>query len=339
MSRRVLLVSSDAAHNRTVAQSFQGLPLTLAKNLPDGQSALRYARVYAPDILMLDDSLTGPNVSGFMGSWRASLGLRHIPTVITMAAAQRDGLVEAVSLGCVGFLIKPCAPANLRKHLSTALGVVEENDEHLAQLRMGALGLASGQYDEAIAEFEAAVELADESENLFKKGMHAMGLGDYATAVQCLRHAVRLNSFFAEAYEALAKCYMAKGDGAKSRHFLKLAAHVHAEFNRREHARRCFVEILNEEPNAANPFELLGKRLIRQNDYKGALQALESALELTPEDPDILFQVAKLYHFFGHRNKAVDVLNGLLAYEGVSAQAQRLLTHIQQTSWATIDAG
>lgn len=336
-AKRILLVSSDLAQAKTVPPAIKGMPLSLAKTLTNADSALRYARVYPPDILMLDDSLEGMTQPEFMSTWRGSLNLRLTPTVMTVAEAGRENLADAVSLGCAGFLVKPYQAVSLRRHMAQALTMLQENEKQRCQIKNSAEMQSKGEFDSAIAELEAAVELTDESEKFFQQGMHALGTGNYVQAVELFLRAVRLNSFYAEAYEALAHCYSSLGNVTQSRYYLKKAAQVHAEFNRREQARKCFVEVLSQDPDAANPFVVLGNKLMRQGDYKGAMAAMESAMDLTPDDPVIIQNLARLYHIFGRRNQAIQLLEGLLAYGGKFPQAMKLLQHIKDTSWATID--
>jgi DNA-binding response OmpR family regulator len=75
----------------------------------EGREGLRLARELAPDLIVLDLSL--PYLSG----WEVAEALRaegaEVPIVIWSAHDDRADRFRAESLGCAGYLVKPCSPA------------------------------------------------------------------------------------------------------------------------------------------------------------------------------------------------------------------------------------
>lgn len=336
-NRALLVVAGDVDQIRQYATDLKTLPVRLARALDTGSAALKYVLAYPPDIILCDSSMRDSTPLDFLRELKKNPSLRQIPVVVTSDAADKRTLLEAVSLGCAGFIIKPYQPATLHKHMSKALAVVSGNEQDTAGLRQAKDLLAAGRFDDAIKEFEAIVDLKDQSQELYMQGLEHLRKGEYGEAIACFQKAIQFNSLFAEAYEGLARAFEAKGDRQTARLFLKKAAQVHAEFERMEKVKELFVEVLAEEPDAENPFLPLGHKLYKAKDIHGAAQAYENAGKVNPSDEWAWFHLARVSWLLGHRNKAMELLEKCLKIRADFPEAKRLLTQVKTTSWATID--
>jgi CheY-like chemotaxis protein len=86
-----------------------------------GHEGLRLAREQGPRAIVMDISIPG------LDGWEVTERLRSvpetaaIPVIVVTACAFPEDRLRAESLGCEGFLTKPCAPqrvlAEVRRHL------------------------------------------------------------------------------------------------------------------------------------------------------------------------------------------------------------------------------
>ncbi|EMG35955.1 CheY-like receiver domain and a GGDEF domain containing response regulator [Desulfocurvibacter africanus PCS] len=336
-AKSLLVVAGDREQIKRYASDLKGLPLKLVRAMDSGPAALKYVASYPIDVVLCDSSLVDTDLIAFLRGLKQNPSSRQIPVVITAESADRRMLLQAVSMGCAGLILKPYQGATLHKHMSTALNMAAGNEQEAGGLRQAKDLLASGHVDDAIREFEDIVRTQDQSEAYYMQGLEHLRKGEYGEAIACFHKAVQINTLFAEAYEAMARAFEAKGDRQSSRLFLKKAAQVHAEFQRLEQVKELFVEVMAEEPDAENPFLLLGNKLYNGRDFQGAAQAYENAIKLNPNDAWARFHLARVRWMLGHRNKAVELLESCLAMRPDFPEAQRLLIQVKNTSWATID--
>ena len=123
-----ILLAEDEADIRKVAQiSLQfrgGWEVVLATN---GEECLEKAASDRPDLILLDCMM--PKLDGYETCRRLKQdpSLRHIPVIFLTAKAQEIEVKKGLSLGAVGYLIKPFNPMSLAAEIKQ---ILEEQDEH-----------------------------------------------------------------------------------------------------------------------------------------------------------------------------------------------------------------
>ena len=87
----------------------------------DGQQALRFARHYAPDLIVTDQMM--PRVSGrdLLRAIRADEALRDTPVLFLTARAGADARVESLESGADDYVTKPFHDAELRARVANLL--------------------------------------------------------------------------------------------------------------------------------------------------------------------------------------------------------------------------
>ena len=193
--------------------------------------------------------------------------------------------------------------------------------------------LAQGRFDDAIEEFEEILAMQDEAQKYYDMGCRQLVKQRYGQAIVLFNKAIKINELFAEAYHGLAEAYRGKGDGEKYAYYLKQAASTYAQFDRLEEVKELFIEILKVDSTATNPFNTLGVNLRRQDDYKGALRAYKQALELSPSDENIYFNMAKAYYLMGDDEHSVEVLTTALRINSGFTEAVKLYERLSGTEW------
>ena len=128
MAIRKVLLAEDEEDIRKVAQiSLQfrgGWEVALASN---GEECLAKAASDPPDLILLDCMM--PKLDGYETCRRLKQdpSLRHIPVIFLTAKAQEVEMKKGLSLGAVGYLIKPFNPMSLAAEISQ---ILEGQDEH-----------------------------------------------------------------------------------------------------------------------------------------------------------------------------------------------------------------
>ena len=129
MEIRKVLLAEDEEDIRKVAQmSLQfrsGWKVTLASN---GEECLAKATADPPDLILLDCMM--PKLDGYETCRRLKLDpfLRHIPVIFLTAKAQETEVKKGLSLGAVGYLIKPFNPMSLAAEISQILEGYDERN-------------------------------------------------------------------------------------------------------------------------------------------------------------------------------------------------------------------
>jgi CheY-like chemotaxis protein len=122
-----VLLAEDEEDIRKVAQiSLQfrgGWEVVLASN---GEECLAKAASDPPDLILLDCMM--PKLDGYETCRRLKQdpSLRHIPVIFLTAKAQEVEVKRGLSLGAVGYLIKPFNPMSLAAEISQ---ILESQDE------------------------------------------------------------------------------------------------------------------------------------------------------------------------------------------------------------------
>jgi two-component system cell cycle response regulator DivK len=89
---------------------FSGFSVQTANN---GREAIDQAVALQPDIILMDASM--PVLDGWQATreLKANPSTKHIPVLALTAHAFDDARQEARSVGCDGFVTKPCLPDDL----------------------------------------------------------------------------------------------------------------------------------------------------------------------------------------------------------------------------------
>ncbi len=232
--------------------------------------------------------------------------LRLLPVVAVSRENRMTHVLDVISAGCNGYVIRPYSLTAFERHLKMAwLSSVHEEVEE-EQLRLARRFLEEGEYAQAAEGFSELVSAENRALAYFDEGALCLMRKNYGKAIVAFNNAIRENELFAEAYRGLAYAYKGLGDMESYRENLDKAADVFAFQDRMQEVRDVFVEILKEDPEAANPFNALGVRLRKAGDLPGALHAYEQALSLTPDDPAVHYNLAKAWHAMRNTPKALE---------------------------------
>lgn len=223
---------------------------------------------------------------------------RCIPIVMVTSECEYEFVLSAIGAGCSGYVIRPYSINTLENHIKIAWKSSQKDEIEFEQLSNAQEMISQGLFDEAIEELDEILDSADESQMYFDKGMSYLQKQKYGKAILSFTKAVKLNNMYAEAFKGLAEAHKGKGNNEEYTKYMKQAADVLAQQDRLDDLKTIFIEILKEDPNAVNPYNSLGLKLRRDGNVEGAIDAYLKALQLTPNDEHLHYNIAKAYIFF-----------------------------------------
>ncbi len=145
--------------------------------------------------------------------------------------------------------------------------------------------VANGQLDETIEEFEKFLTEENEAKRYYSMGFRYLVNHKFGKAI-------KLNDMYAEAYKGLALAHKGKGNESEYIKYMNGAAEIYAQQNRLEEAKKAFIQILKEDPEAINPFNAMGINCHKKGDVARALHAYTQAIELTPFDENVYYNIS-----------------------------------------------
>ncbi|PZP28221.1 MAG: hypothetical protein DI603_19945 [Roseateles depolymerans] len=115
----LLIVGDDVTVVRQLQTFVQDMvALRVARS---GEDALRLCRQTAPDLVLLDLHLQGPDGLQTLAALRAEPGLAHLPVILMSAEATPEMQVRALELDVTGWLSKPLGEELVRSRVRAAL--------------------------------------------------------------------------------------------------------------------------------------------------------------------------------------------------------------------------
>lgn len=304
----VAVVSGLEEHVRRDRQCLKQLKASMIKQFTSGSEAIDFLGVQDVDLVVLDSQLTDMDGFKFLRLLRLNMNLKDTPVVMVTQEGQKERVLEAIAAGVDGYVLRPYSIETFQKHMLRALKIDRLVEIEHAQLNEGRRLLAAGRFEEAIETFEELVSEDNQAQKYYDMGCKYLVKMKYGQAIIAFKKAVKINELFAEAYKGLAEAYKGKGDLEGYKTYLQLAAETFAHFNRLEETKELFIEVLKYDSASPNPFNSLGVKLRKEGDLPGALHAYRQALELTPDDENIHFNMAKAQFFMGDVKGAQDAL-------------------------------
>lgn len=336
--RKTLVISNNVAHMEQDKASMRHFRMPPPRTFESGAEAFGYLAANSCDLILCDTVMDDMDARSFLRMLKKNPELRGVPVIMVTTANDRDSVLDAIAAGCSGYILRPYSPDTFERHVTLANQLTRYSEIEVKQLGDAKKMVEEGNYDEAIEEFEAIIAMQEEARKYYDLGCRYLVAKKYANSIVAFNKALRINDLYAEAYQGLAEAYLAKGEMEEYKRYLKLAAEKYAEFDRLEEAKSMFIEILKHDDQAPNPFNTLGVRLRKNSDFEGAIRAYRQALELTPKDEHIYFNMAKAYYFMGDNEQALENLGMALTYNSGFDEAHSLYRQLKGRAWSGTSA-
>jgi len=328
----VILTNVEVHAKRDLATINTFGPLDV-KSFSAGVDAIDYLAENNVDLVFCDSSLDDMSGIKFAQIVRKNMSGRPLPIIMVTLENRKDHVLDSIAAGCIGYILRPYSLDTFEKYLILANQLDSYPEIEEMELQEAKDMVERGDFDEAIEAFEELISYQDEAQKYYDMGCQFMVQSKYGKAIVSYKKAVKINDLFAEAYKGLADAYKGKGDMEACKKFLKQAADVHAQFDRLEETKTIFIEILKYEADTPNPFNTLGVNLRKQGDYPGAIHAYRQALELTPNDENIYFNMAKALYFMGKLEDASVEVDMSLKMNPEFREANKLYQRIHGKPW------
>ena len=319
-------MAENASRDRGILKRLKFREVTAFSSL---RLARRHLEIGKPDMALVDSALEDMDGCECLRAIKKDRKLPIKALVMVTADSRRHRVLEAIAAGCAGYVIRPYSIETLERHMRAAWNslLVDEIDQ--LQLDQAKSHLQRQEYDLAISEFEEVLGEAEEALGYFKRGMEYLRQGKFGKAILSFNKAVALNDMYAEAYQGLAHAHKGKGNEEQYLEFLKRSGELYAQQDKLQEVKEVFVEILQADPEAVNPYNTLGVRLRRSGDHAGALRAYSQALEVTPDDENLHYNIAKAYLHAGDMSHAVEHLDTALRLRPDFQEAMDLAVKIE----------
>ncbi len=334
-SNIIILTNIDVHAKRDHASAQMFGPLSI-KTFSAGVDAIDYSADNPVDLILCDSSLDDMSGIKFAQIIRKNMSGRPMPIIMITLENKKDHVLDSIAAGCIGYILRPYSIETFEKYLILANQLDNYPEIEEMELQEAKDMVERGDFDDAIEAFEELISYQDEAQKYYDMGCQFMIQGKYGKAIVSYKKALKINDLFAEAYKGLADAYKGKGNIEACKKFLKKAADVHAQFDRLEETKTLFIEILKYESDTPNPFNSLGVTLRKQGDYPGAIHAYRQALELTPNDENIYFNMAKALYFMGKIEAASKEVNMALKMNPEFMEANKLYQRIHGKPWTPV---
>jgi two-component system cell cycle response regulator DivK len=109
----VVLLAEDFEDARELYRDYLEFSGFTVKTATNGQDAIDQAIALQPDLILMDASM--PVLDGWQATrqLKSNPATQHIPILALTAHAFDDARQQAKSVGCDGFVTKPCLPDDL----------------------------------------------------------------------------------------------------------------------------------------------------------------------------------------------------------------------------------
>lgn len=321
----VTVLTGDPRHASMDKSVLKRMRFQEVKAFSSLQRSLIHLRSPAVHIALIDHKLD--DLSG-LDALRALTRNREMggrSWVMVTSQCRKEYVMDAVTAGCSGFVIRPYSLETLERHIRAAWQSRSAGEAEEQALREAKHCLEQGDFGAAIAGFGGLLAKPEDAISFFNQGMEYLRAQDFGRAIMAFNKALALNELYAEAYRGLAYAHQGRGETEAYHAFLQKAADIFALQDKMSELKEVFAEILKNDPDAINPYNTLGVKLRRGGDYSGALHAYIQALELTPNDENLHYNIAKAHIFANNEEKAREHLQSALAIRADFREAQGLL--------------
>ncbi len=332
-----VIASSSEANFSIDRDNLRKIGLTMSCRLTSSGAVLDYIRHNSTRIIFLDSKVSGGKVPELIHQIRKNLGATPMDIIVISEAADENFVIDAITAGCTGFIIRPYSLETLQKHvrIKPDADTIHVDEE---QLLAGQDHLDAGNFSAAIDEFKEIVagsvnKAEDEARKYFDLGNQYLLERKFGKAIIAFNNALRLNRLLIKAYEGLARAYKGKGDMKNYQHYMQMAADEYARMDNFAETKRVFAEITKHDIHAPNAYNTLGIELRHKKMYIEAINAYKTGLKLSPKDENIYYNLAKAQLFANMYADALHSVRTCLSLNRDHSEAVALYARLTGSDW------
>lgn len=235
---------------------------------------------FKPDVVICSQRLSDMDGEQFCAILRLHPLLLDMPVLLILPHDSEVEQLRTLGCGASALLSRPYSFSQLKAHLDflansrASLDDLEKAD-HLADTRA---------FDEAVATYGILLKPIRQPEDYFRVGMQCLEQRKWNSAINAFQRAMRGALIQGKAELGMAAAWKGKGDMARYRHYLSLAAATFVRARQWNRARAVYGRMLQEDPTARSPFLSEALQQIRQGNFDFAAGILAQGYEITPRE-------------------------------------------------------
>lgn len=237
---------------------------------------------FSPEIIVCTQKLEDMDGEQFCAILRLHPRLLAMPVLLILPNDSEAEQLKTLGSGASALLGRPYSVPELQQKLATLLA----ERLRLDQLRLAAQHTDTSAFDAALATYGVLLRPERQPEDYFRVGMRCLGENRWNHAISAFQRALRSAQIKGEAELGMAAAWKGKGDMPRFHAWLARAAETFVRARRWHRARTAYARLLQDDPAARSPFLAEAHRLIRENAYDEAAEALAQSLEVTPQAQD-----------------------------------------------------
>lgn len=299
-----------------------------------GRAAVEFIRYNPARVIIVDSEVEDLSIAEFVTALREVRQAEFLHILVISSDRTEEFLLGVISAGCSGLVLRPYTLAALEKHMLQSSRLEQAPDSDRDTVKQAEKMIVQGRYEDAIGDLTLVVNQEDEqASRLFYRGCQYLVDKKWSDAIHAFNQSLARNQTFIKAYEGLAQAYLGKNDTDRYRHYLQKAADEYAKLNNFAKVKKIFVEIVKYDINAPNPYNTLGIRLRQEKQYKQAIQAYFQAVQLSPKDENIHYNMAKAYFCDAQPAKALECIRLALSLSPEHLEALKMYRLLTGVSW------
>lgn len=334
MTDLVFVATSQDALFQETRGNLAKLGYTNCARFSSGKAAAEFIKYNPSRLIIIDTEVEDLTLTEFVTALREVRPAEFLHILVISSERTEEFVLSMISAGCSGLVLRPYTLPSLKNHMLLSEKIEQVQDSDRETVDQAETMIGQGRYEDAIGDLTLVVSHQDDqADKFFFQGCQLLVEKKWSDAIQAFNQSLARNQTYIKAYEGLARAYLGKNDTDRYRFYLQKAADEYARLNNFAKVKKIFVEIVKYDVNAPNPYNTLGIRLRQEKQYKEAIQAYFQAIELSPKDENIHYNMAKAYFCDAQPEKSLECIRLALTLAPEHIEALKMFRLLTGVAW------
>ena len=334
MTDLVFVATSQDALFQETRGNLAKLGYTNCARFSSGKAAAEFVKYNPSRLIIIDTEVEDLTLAEFVTALREVRPAEFLHILVISSERTEEFVLSMISAGCSGLVLRPYNLPSLKNHMLQSEKIEQVQDSDRETVDQAETMIGQGRYEDAIGDLTLVVSHQDDqADKFFFQGCQLLVEKKWSDAIQAFNQSLARNQTYIKAYEGLARAYLGKNDTDRYRFYLQKAADEYARLNNFAKVKKIFVEIVKYDVNAPNPYNTLGIRLRQEKQYKQAIQAYFQAIELSPKDENIHYNMAKAYFCDAQPEKSLECIRLALTLAPEHIEALKMFRLLTGVAW------
>lgn len=233
---------------------------------------------FRPQAVVCNQRLADMEGEQFCAMLRLHPLLLDLPILLILPNDGEAEQLKTLGCGASALLARPYSVEQLKQQLAALCAGQGGREE----LDLAERLTDTSAFDRALETYALLLKPVRRPEDYFRVGMRCLEERRWHTAITAFQRALDGALLEGKAQLGMAVAWKGKGDMARYREYLGLAAATFVRARQWHRAREVYVRLLRADPGAKNPFLAEAAQLMRQGAYDQAAEVLVQARPVTP---------------------------------------------------------